>query len=80
MMTREELLKYIVDNDLAEALDDAVHEGKGGEAAVINNGGPESQMEYLLDGVVSLADIESMVKDEAKRRADADAQRERGGQ
>lgn len=46
----ERLLTLIEEHDLPEeALDDLVHDAKSREASVLNNGGLEEQLTYLLD-------------------------------
>lgn len=42
---------------LIDQLDELVHDAKASEAAAINNGGIESQAEYLGLNVVRLADL-----------------------
>lgn len=45
MITRERLSSVFESEDL----DDLVHDTKSGEAADINNGGIDSQIDYLLE-------------------------------
>jgi hypothetical protein len=62
-MTKEELAKYAVDHDLAHVLDEEVHDAKSEEAANINNAGPESQIDFLLESGYSLDRIEQILRD-----------------
>ena len=49
MKTVKSIVKYLEGRGFdASNLDDVVHDCKGEEAASINNGGMESQVEYLL--------------------------------
>lgn len=51
------------DDEATEALDEAVHDFKSGEAADINNGGLDSQIEYLCEGM-SLEDARDYLRSE----------------
>lgn len=46
-MIREEIFKTIKSRHSSEDLDEDVHEVKSREAATINNGGLDSQLEFL---------------------------------
>lgn len=50
------------------ALDDLVHDTKSQEASEINNGGPESQVQYLLESGFSLEDIITEINTERRIR------------
>lgn len=65
-MNREQLIKYIEENDLSNLLDDEVHEAKSAEATDINNEGPTAQINYLLSRSYTLDTIESWIMDDVK--------------
>jgi hypothetical protein len=52
-LTKVELLATLKEGEL----DEFVHEAKSSEAAAINNGGVEDQVEYLLAAGYSLQEI-----------------------
>jgi len=47
----EMLERAAIDQGVQEALDEAVHEAKGAEAARINNDGSDAQIAYLIEAV-----------------------------
>lgn len=58
MTTREELVKEFEAGDL----DELVHDAKGEEAANINNGGIDAQLDYLLGIGFTLEQIETWLR------------------
>ena len=43
------LVKRFEEEDLSESLDVVIHSLKSNEGSVINNGGPASQVEYMIE-------------------------------
>ena len=66
----EELIKQLHDHGItSEDLDDMVHDMKAAEAAEINNGGIEDQVEYLI-GCYGLLPLRNALKIPTPNRKD----------